>query len=92
VRNVPAAGDSGFDGSEEQKVAPKDYLLEMLNPTLEILPDFDKARGSAVTRAWTEGPSVVRMEMQSKELCRSAMRVVDGLVFFGRKLETRIVE
>lgn len=83
VSNVPVAGENGL-------VNPEEYLLEMLNPTLEILPDYDKARGQAVLRWWAPAPGVCRLEMQSERLCRSAARVVHGLVFFQHKLETRV--
>lgn len=82
---MPEAGASGLESPEEK-------LLEMLNPTLEILPGFDAAHGKAVTRAWTHAPGVCRMALQNPKLLRSAARIVDGLVFFGRALETHLPE
>lgn len=85
VSNVPLAGENGLE-------KPEEYLVkEMLNPTLEILPDYDKRQGQAVVRWWAPSPGVCRLEMQSEKLCRSAARIVNGLMFFKSKLETRVV-
>lgn len=85
VRNMPVTNES-------KPEAPEEYLLDMLNQTLEILPDYDRSKGPAVVRTWAQGPGICRMELQSPQLVRSAARVVDGLVFFGNRLSTQLVE
>lgn len=85
IRNVPRAGESGI-------TSPEELLVEMLNPTLEILPQYDRAKGSAVVRTWTHSPNVCRMELQSMLLCESAARVLQGLAFCNRTLETKVID
>lgn len=83
VRNLPPEGDGA---------PPHECLVGMLNPTLEILPDFDKAKGKAVCCSWSHAPSVCRMEFQSASLCDSAARIVTGLDFSGHVLTAHVAD
>uniref|UniRef100_A0A7S4S892 RRM domain-containing protein n=1 Tax=Alexandrium monilatum TaxID=311494 RepID=A0A7S4S892_9DINO len=66
-------------------------LLEILSPSLETLPDYDRAKGPAVVSVSTLTPGVCRIELQSPRLVESAVRVVDGIMLLERRLEARAV-
>lgn len=83
VENLPDLSD--------RDVKPEQYLADMFNPTLEILPDFSKAEGSlAVTCAWRPSPEVMYMMLQNQRLAESSVRVLDGLNLFGSELKVKL--
>ncbi|CAE8606719.1 unnamed protein product, partial [Polarella glacialis] len=72
--------------------SPGKYLAGMFNPTLTILPDFNKDLGTEpVERAWSQGDNTVIMKMQNSALVESAVRILTGLELFGNELKVRAI-
>lgn len=70
---------------------PAQYLLNIFNPTLAILPDYDQDHGEPVQRAWNPRSNLVLMEMQNPHLGLSAVRILQGLNLFGKELRVRLL-
>lgn len=70
---------------------PAQYLLNIFNPTLAILPDYDQNHGEPVQRAWNPRSNLVLMEMQNPHLGLSAVRILQGLNLFGKDLRVRLL-
>lgn len=68
------------------------FLSDMFNPTIATLPNYDKAQGDAVTRAWSPRLGFVVMELQSVSLAESAARVLHGLDIGGKQLRVRTIK
>lgn len=83
VTNLPDLNGKG--------APPEQYLAEMFNPTLRILPEFDSGRGQPVRRAWSPAPGVIVIEMQSAGLRDSTVRTLDGFDLFEKRLRLRAI-
>jgi len=73
-----------------QSGAPLERCLEeIFNPSLTMLPAYDKSLGPPVQTVRQHSPGVVVMTMQSSAIVPGAARILDKLDLFGTRIEVR---
>jgi len=85
VTNLPGADADSEEQTEGQQ------LIAMVHQGLRTTPNYDKALGLAVTRAWSVRSGTYLMEMQSAWLAASAPQELDGLTMAQQKLGIRTI-
>jgi len=85
VSNLPEASD------DEAKSKVGQQLIATFHKSLQRAPEYDKALGFAVTRAWSPRTGFFLMELQNPCLAESAPRILEGLTVDQKKLGIRAI-